>query len=61
MEAYQTERERMVEYQISSRGIKDPRVISAMRKVPRHLFLPKESWPYAYVAVSYTHLRAHET
>ena len=49
MEAYQTERERMVEYQISSRGIKDPRVISAMRKVPRHLFLPKESWPYAYV------------
>lgn len=49
METYQTERDRMVEYQITSRGIKDPRVISAMRKVPRHLFLPKESWPYAYV------------
>jgi protein-L-isoaspartate(D-aspartate) O-methyltransferase len=49
MEAYQTERDRMVEYQIASRGIKDPKVISAMRKVPRHLFLPKESWPYAYV------------
>jgi protein-L-isoaspartate(D-aspartate) O-methyltransferase len=49
MDAYETERERMVEYQIASRGIKDPKVICAMRKVPRHLFLPKESWPYAYV------------
>lgn len=49
MDAYETERDRMVEYQIASRGIKDPRVITAMRKVPRHLFLPEESWPYAYV------------
>jgi protein-L-isoaspartate(D-aspartate) O-methyltransferase len=49
METYQTERDRMVENQIASRGIKDARVLSALRKVPRHLFLPKESWPYAYV------------
>ncbi|MFN2304110.1 MAG: protein-L-isoaspartate(D-aspartate) O-methyltransferase [Anaerolineales bacterium] len=49
MESYQVERDRMVDFQIISRGIKDPQVISAMRKVPRHLFLPKESWPYAYV------------
>jgi protein-L-isoaspartate(D-aspartate) O-methyltransferase len=30
----------MVEYQIASRGIRDQRVISAMKEVPRHLFVP---------------------
>jgi protein-L-isoaspartate(D-aspartate) O-methyltransferase len=30
---------KMVEDQIVSRGIRDPRVISAMKKVPRHLFV----------------------
>ena len=30
----------MVEYQIRRRGISDPRVLAAMEKVPRHLFLP---------------------
>ena len=29
----------MVREQIISRGIKDPRVIAAMRKIPRHLFV----------------------
>ncbi|HAF48610.1 MAG TPA: protein-L-isoaspartate O-methyltransferase, partial [Anaerolineaceae bacterium] len=48
MESYQAERERMVKYQIEARGIKDKRVIKAMQSVPRHLFLPKESWSYAY-------------
>ncbi len=33
-------RERMVQDEIVGRGIKDPRVIEAMRKVPRHLFVP---------------------
>ncbi len=35
---YTSRRQKMVENQLLSRGIKDPRVIAAMRKVPRHLF-----------------------
>jgi protein-L-isoaspartate(D-aspartate) O-methyltransferase len=42
------ERERMVEAQIEARGVKDKRVLSAMRKVPRHLFIPENMRPYAY-------------
>lgn len=34
------ERLRMVEQQIAARGITDPRVLAAMREVPRHLFVP---------------------
>ena len=30
----------MVEYQIAARGVRDPRVLAAMREVPRHLFIP---------------------
>jgi protein-L-isoaspartate(D-aspartate) O-methyltransferase len=30
----------MVEQQIACRGITDPRVLAAMREVPRHLFVP---------------------
>ncbi|PKL61713.1 MAG: protein-L-isoaspartate O-methyltransferase [Methanomicrobiales archaeon HGW-Methanomicrobiales-2] len=37
----QGEREEMVEFQIRARGIGDPRVLAAMRKIPRHLFVPK--------------------
>jgi len=41
-------RERMVQEQLVSRGIKDPRVLGAMAKVPRHLFLEDELWDQAY-------------
>src|SRR5208283_4355118 len=34
------ERRRMVKLQIEARGIRDPGVLSAMREVPRHLFIP---------------------
>ena len=34
------ERRRMVEQQIEARGIRDQRVLAAMRDVPRHLFVP---------------------
>ena len=34
------ERLKMVEYQIAARGIRNPRVLSAMREIPRHLFVP---------------------
>lgn len=40
-------RERMVDL-IRSRGIKDERVISAMLKVPRHLFVDRSQWKSAY-------------
>lgn len=38
----------MVEEQIIERGIKDPRVIAAMRKVPRHLFVEEALQSQAY-------------
>jgi len=34
------ERLGMVEHQIAARGIRDQRVLSAMKEVPRHLFVP---------------------
>jgi protein-L-isoaspartate(D-aspartate) O-methyltransferase len=42
------ERVRMVEDQIVTRGIKDERVLTAMRKVPRHEFLPEAIRGMAY-------------
>jgi protein-L-isoaspartate(D-aspartate) O-methyltransferase len=39
---------KMVEDQIASRGIKDPRVIAAMKKVPRHHFLEEALQKQAY-------------
>ena len=40
-------RARMVETQIVARGVRDPRVLDAMRKVPRHLFVaPEERAPH---------------
>jgi protein-L-isoaspartate(D-aspartate) O-methyltransferase (PCMT) len=44
----QTERERMVERQIQARDIKDTAVLRAMRRVPRHLFVPVSYAPQAY-------------
>jgi protein-L-isoaspartate(D-aspartate) O-methyltransferase len=41
-------RERMVKEQIEGRDIKDPRTLAAMRKVPRHLFVPEASASQAY-------------
>jgi protein-L-isoaspartate(D-aspartate) O-methyltransferase len=45
---YESVRERMVEYQIRSRGIYDPRVLGAMRKVPRHEFVSSAQAGSAY-------------
>lgn len=36
---FEEARESMVKYQIIARGIRDPLVIEAMRRVPRHLFV----------------------
>ena len=45
---YRIARERMVETQIKARGIKDSRVINAMLKVPRHLFVDEALQEQAY-------------
>ncbi len=41
-------RKRMVQEQLVSRGIKDPRVLAAMAKVPRHPFVVEELQGWAY-------------
>ncbi len=38
----------MVERDIKSRGVKDPRVLAAMEAVPRHLFVPEAQRAAAY-------------
>ena len=39
---------RMVEQQLLSRGITDPRVIDAMERVPRQRFVPSDQRPWAF-------------
>lgn len=48
MDRYKKLREWMVETQIVERGIKDKNVIEAMKKVPRHLFVPEDIIEDAY-------------
>lgn len=44
----EAERERMVRQQLESRDVRDPRVLDAMRRVPRHLFVPEAYRESAY-------------
>ena len=44
----QRQREQMVRTQLAERGIDDIRVLDAMRKVPRHKFVPEPYRPDAY-------------
>jgi len=46
--SYQEVRLKMVDEQIKNRGVDDERVLEAMRKVHRHLFVPKLSQRFAY-------------
>jgi len=48
MNDFSHERHRMVVEQISSRGIKEPRLLAAFESVPRHLFVPQKSRFSAY-------------
>jgi protein-L-isoaspartate(D-aspartate) O-methyltransferase len=41
-------RRRMVDTQIEIRGVTDHRVLAAMRRVPRHRFVPRGLWDQAY-------------
>ncbi len=45
---YKIARQRMVESQLVPRGIKDKKVLDAMRKVPRHLFVDEALYSQAY-------------
>ncbi|MCG6893190.1 MAG: protein-L-isoaspartate(D-aspartate) O-methyltransferase [Desulfobacteraceae bacterium] len=45
---YERQREDMVRRQIEGRGISDPNVLSAFRKVPRHLFVSEALMDQAY-------------
>ena len=45
---WDAQRRRMVEDQIRGRGIRDERVLEAMRAVPRHLFIPESERARAY-------------
>jgi len=47
-DAFDKQRERMVQDQIRARGVKDERVLRAMGRVPRHAFVPPDLIPYAY-------------
>jgi len=42
------ERERMVQHTIEARGVRDPRVLAAMRRLPRHVFVPAREQARAY-------------
>ncbi len=45
---YEAARNRMVRTQIEARGVTNQAVLDAMRKVPRHLFIPREYQDEAY-------------
>jgi protein-L-isoaspartate(D-aspartate) O-methyltransferase len=44
----EAERARMVREQLEARDVHDPRVLDAMRRVPRHLFVPEKLRAHAY-------------
>ncbi len=46
---YAVQRNAMVTKEIEAAGVKDPRVLDAMRKTPRHEFMPAAYRPYAYI------------
>lgn len=45
---FAAERDEMVSRQIEARGVRDSRVLAAMRRVPRHRFVPAGFEPFAY-------------
>ena len=48
VDRWKANRMQMVDEQLRSRGIKDPRVLDAMARVPRHLFVPDSQRDEAY-------------
>ena len=48
MDRYSKQRKKMVDAQIRSRGVRDERVLRAMEKIPRHLFIDEGLIDQAY-------------
>ena len=48
LKSFESQREEMVRTQLGERGIRDVRVLEAMRSVPRHEFVPEEFRDRAY-------------
>ncbi|MCX7816451.1 MAG: protein-L-isoaspartate(D-aspartate) O-methyltransferase [Syntrophales bacterium] len=48
IDRFRKQRQKMVETQIRARGIRDERVLSAMEKIPRHLFVEEALADQAY-------------
>jgi protein-L-isoaspartate(D-aspartate) O-methyltransferase len=48
MSDFKRQRNQMVETQIAARGIRDPAVLEAMRRIPREAFVPESAVPFAY-------------
>ena len=48
VDRYAVQRQKMVNAQLRARGIRDERVLAAMERVPRHLFVPDEYQSSAY-------------
>lgn len=48
MDEFAARRNAMVDSQLAARDIRDPRVLAAMRSVPRHRFVPENQVAYAY-------------
>jgi protein-L-isoaspartate(D-aspartate) O-methyltransferase len=48
LDPQQAERRLMVDRQVSARGVKDPDVLAALGRVPRHLFVPPDLRRRAY-------------
>lgn len=44
----QARREAMVDYQVRARGVRSPRLLEAMRQVPREAFVPMDLREFAY-------------
>src|SRR5712671_722126 len=47
-DAFDIQRAKMVQAQLESRGIRDPRVLAAIRDVPRHEFVPEALQDQSY-------------
>lgn len=45
---FQAARKAMVDHQIATSGVTDPRLLSAFRRIPREIFVPADRRPLAY-------------
>ena len=48
METFEEEKKLMLENQIKARGVTNEKVLNAIKKIPRHKFVPQEHIKYAY-------------